>query len=259
MKKLFFVLYLGLFFVTGCGQHPTDMKSLPVLDASSQENLIESLKTVSVSVPAAQKEKFEGYVDFYTKYQFPSPKSYERLAPELNGKNYQEALQVLNEDLIALREDFDGSISRLSLAGIPAIASQPSELSKIVITNLTYNKATHVKEMDIENKTNKEISGLQVMAREDFEPGPDKKMAMFVITFPLIKPGQKAHVKEVEYIVPVQEMLVTKITANMPAVAIQAFDKDKMLVLNNEGLFEAIDALEKLHFLADEMDRVLRL
>lgn len=259
MRKLLLILCLGVFFVGGCGQTTTSTQNLPVLDTSSQENLIESLKVVSASVPAAQKEKFEGYVEFYTKYQLPSPKSYERLATKLKGKNYQETLQILNEDLVALREDFDGSISRLSLAGIPEIASQPSELSKIVITNLTYNKATHVKEMDIENKTDKEISGLQIMAREDFEPGPNKKMAMFIVDFPLLKPGQKAHVKEVEDIAPVQEMLAAKITANMPAVAIQAFDKDKMLVLNNEGLFEAIDALEKLHFLADEMDRVLRL
>ena len=259
MKNLLLMLCLGVISLVGCNQNTTSTKNLPVLDASSQEKLIESLGVVSASVPASQKEKFEGYVPFYTKYQFPSPKSYERLATELNGKNYQDALQVFNEDLIALREDFDGSISRLSLAGIPEIASQPSELSKIVITNLTYNKATHVKEMDIENKTDKEISGLQVMAREDFEPGPNKKMAMFIVDFPLLKPGQKAHVKEVEDIAPVQDMLAAKITANMPAVAIQAFDKDKMLVLNNEGLFEAIDALEKLHFLADEMDRVLRL
>ena len=259
MRKLLLILCLGVFFVGGCGQTSTSTQNLPVLDASSQGNLIESLRVVSATVPAAQKEKFEGYVAFYTKYQFPSPKSYERLATKLNGKNYKEALQVLNEDLIALREDFDGSISRLSLAGIPEIASQPTELSKIVITNLTYNKATHVKEMNIENKTDKEISGLQVMAREDFEPGPNKKMAMFVITFPLLKPGQKAHVKEVENIAPVQEMLAANIATNMPAVAIQAFDKDKMLVLNNDGLFEALDALEKLHFLADEMDRVLRL
>lgn len=160
MKKLLFILCLGIFSLGGCTQTSTGTKNLPILDASSPETLIESLKTVSASVPAAQKEKFKGYVDFYTKYQFPSPKSYERLAPELNGKNYQEVLQVLNEDLVALKEDFDGSISRLSLAGIPAIASQPSELSKIVITNLTYNKATHVKEMDIENKTNKEIFGI---------------------------------------------------------------------------------------------------
>ena len=83
-------------FVRGCTQTSTGTKNLPILDASSPETLIESLKTVSASVPAAQKEKFEGYVDIYTKYQFPSPKSYERLAPELNGKNYQEALQVLN-------------------------------------------------------------------------------------------------------------------------------------------------------------------
>jgi len=259
MKKLLFILCLGSFFVGGCGQTTTNTQNLPVLDASSQENLIESLKVVSASVPTAQKEKFDGYVAFYTKYQFPSPKSYERLATKLNGKNYKEALQALNEDLVALREDFDGSISRLSLASIPEIASQPSELSKIVITNLTYNKATHVKEMDIENKTDKEISGLQIMAREDFEPGPNKKMAMFIVDFPLLKPGQKAHVTEKEDIAPAQEMLAAKITANMPAVAIQAFDKDKMLVLNNEGLFEAIDALEKLHFLANEMDRVLRL
>ena len=259
MKNLLLMLCLGVISLVGCNQNTTSTKNLPVLDASSQEKLIESLGVVSASVPASQKEKFEGYVAFYTKYQFPSPKSYERLATELNGKNYQDALQVFNEDLIALREDFDGSISRLSLAGIPEIASQPSELSKIVITNLTYNKATHVKEMDIENKTDKEISGLQVMAREDFEPGPNKKMAMFVITFPLLKPGQKAHVSEVEDIVPAQEMLAANIATNMPAVAIQAFDKDKMLVLNNDGLFEALDALEKLHFLADEMDRVLRL
>ena len=259
MKQVLFILCSGIFLVAGCGQSSTNTKNLPVLDASSQERLVESLKIISASVPAAQKQKFDGYVDFYTKYQFPSPKSYERLATELNGKNYQEALQVFNEDLIALKKDFDGSISRLSLAGIPEIASQPSELSKVVITNLTYNKATHVKEMDIENKTDKEISGLQIMAREDFEPGPNKKMAMFIVDFPLLKPGQKAHVTEKEDISLAQEMLAAKITANMPAVAIQAFDKDKMLVLNNEGLFEAIDALEKLHFLADEMDRVLRL
>ena len=124
MRKLLVVLYLGIFLVGGCSQTSTSTKNLPVLDASSQGNLIESLKVVSAAVPAAQKEKFEGYVNFYTKYQFPSPKSYERLATKLNGKNYQEALQVLNEDLIALRKDFDGSISRLSLVGIPEIASQ---------------------------------------------------------------------------------------------------------------------------------------
>ena len=258
MRKLLFVLCLGIFLVGCRSQTSTRTQNLPVLDASSQENLIGSLKVVSASVPAARKEKVEGYVDFYTKYQFPIPKSYGRLATKLNGKNYQEALQVLNEDLIALREDFDGSISRLSFVGIPEIASQSSELSKIVITNLTYNKVSHVKEMDIENKTDKEISALQIMAREDFEAGP-KKMAMFIVHFPLLKPGQKAHVKEVEDFALIQEMLAAEITANMPAVAIQAFDKDKMLVLNNEGFFEAMDALEKLHFLADEMDRVLRL
>lgn len=259
MKKVLFILCSGIFLVAGCGQSSTNTKNLPVLDASSQENLIESLKVVSGSVPAAQKEKFEGYVDFYTTYQFPSPKSYERLATKLNGKNYQEALQVFNEDLIALREDFDGSISRLSLAGIPEIASQPSELSKIVITNLTYNKATHVKEMDIENKTDKEISAIQVMAREDFEPGPNKRVVMFLIDFPPLAPGKKIHATEKEDVPPLIETLDKELTNGMPAVAIQAFDKDKMLVLNNEILFEAIDAISKLRFLVDEMDKVLQL
>ena len=259
MKKLFFILCSGLFFVAGCGQTSTSTQNLPVLDASSPEKLIESLKTVSASVPAAQKKKFDAYVDFYTNYQLPSPRSYERLASQLDGKNYQEALAVLKEDLVGLKEDFEGSISRLALAGVPEIASQPSELTKIEITNLKYNKETHVKEMDIKNGTNKEISALQVMAREDFEPGPNKRMAMFLIDFEPLAPGKKVHASEVEEIEPLQEMLAVKITANMPVVAIQAFDKDKMLVLNNEELFKAMDALGKLRTLVDEMDQLLQL
>ena len=259
MKKLLFVLCLGLFFVAGCGQSPTSTQNLPVLDASSQEKLVESLKTVSASVPAAQKQKFDGYVDFYTKYQLPSPRSYERLAPQLDGKNYKEALKVLREDLMDLKEDFEGSIARLSFAVIPEIASQPSELTKIEITNLTYNKDTHVKEMDIKNGTDKEISAIQVMAREDFEPGPNKRVVMFLIDFPLLAPGKKVHATEKEDVPPLIETLDKELTNGMPAVAIQAFDKDKMLVLNNEGLFEAIDAISKLRFLVDEMDKVLQL
>lgn len=258
MKKLLFVLCLGIFLVGGCGQAPTSTQNLPVLDASSPDQLVENLQTLSASVPADEKERFDEYVGFYTQYQFSNPQLRKKLAPKLDGKNYQGVLAALRANLEYLKEDFSTSAFRLSFEGVPEAATRESELSKIIITNLKYDKDTHVKEMDIENNSSKEISALQIMAREDFEPG-SKHVAMFLVDFPPLKPMQKAHVSEVEDIASVQEMLAKRITDNMPAVAIQAFDNDKMLVLNNAELFRYIDMVDKLGILEEEIDRLLQL
>lgn len=259
MRKLLFMLCSGLFFVAGCDQTPTSTQNLPVLDASSPEKLIESLKTVSASIPADKKLKFDGCSQFYLQFQIPSPEAFEDLAPQLNGKNYKEALAFFEEDMGKMVGDFKQYLAELAIVGIPALATNNEELNKIIITNLKYNKDTHVKEMDIENKTNKTLSALQIMARETFEPQPNVKMAMFLVDFPPLAPGKKAHVTEVEEIAPIQEMLATKIVANMPAVAIQAFDKDKKLVLDNEDLLEAIERMGKMRPNIEKMEQVLQL
>ena len=259
MRKLLFILCSGIFFTGGCGQTSMDTKNLPVLDASSQEKLIESLKMVSASVPADKKLKFDGCVAFYEQFQIPSPEAFEDLAPQLNGKNYKEALAFFEEDMGKMVGDFKQYLAELAIVGIPALATNNEELNKIVITNLKYNKDTHAKEMDIENKTDKTLSALQIMARETFEPQPNVKMAMFLVDFPPLAPGKKAHVTEVEEIAPIQDMLAAKITANMPAVAIQAFDKDKNLVLNNEDLMDAIERMGKMRPNIDKMEQVLQL
>lgn len=258
MKKLIYIVFLGIFFITACGQTSTNTQNLPVLDASSIEKLVGSFKVVSASVPADKKEKFNGCVEFYLQYQIPDTETFKELAPQLNGKNYKEALAFFEEDMGKMVEDFKQYLAELAIVGIPTLATNNEELNKIVITNLKYNKDTHVKEMDIENKTNKHLSALQIMARETFEPQPNVKMAMFLMDFPTLAPGKKAHVTEVEEISPIQEMLATKIVANMPAVAIQAFDKDKMLVLNNEDLMTAIDMIGKIRPKVDEIEHLLQ-
>ena len=250
---------LGIFFLGGCGQTTTNTQNLPVLDASSQEKLIESLKVVSASVPAEKKLKFDGCAAFYEQFQIPSQEAFEDLAPQLNGKNYKEALAFFEEDMDGMVDGFKQYLAELSIVGIPTLATDNKELNKIVITNLKYNKDTHAKEMDIENKTDKTISALQIMARETFEPQPNVKMAMFLVDFPPLAPGKKAHVSEVEEIAPVQEMLATKITANMPAVAIQAFDKDKNLVLNNDDLMNTIERIGTMRSNIEKVEEVLQL
>ena len=250
---------LGIFFLGGCGQTTTNTQNLPVLDASSQEKLIESLKVVSASVPADKKLKFDGCAAFYEQFQIPSQEAFEDLAPQLNGKNYKEALAFFEEDMGGMVDGFKQYLAELSIVGIPTLATDNKDLNKIVITNLKYNKDTHAKEMDIENKTDKTISALQIMARETFEPQPNVKMAMFLVDFPPLAPGKKAHVSEVEEIAPVQEMLATKITANMPAVAIQAFDKDKNLVLNNDDLMNTIERVGTMRSNIEKVEEVLQL
>ena len=259
MKKLSLILCLGICFLGGCTPSSTSTQNLPVLDASSQEKLVESLKMVSASVPAAQKQKFDGCSQFYLQFQIPSPEAFEDLAPQLNGKNYKEALAFFEEDMGKMVEDLKQYLAELAIVGIPALATNNEGLNKIVITNLKYNKDTHVKEMDIENKTNKTLSALQIMARETFEPQPNVKMAMFLVDFPPLAPGKKAHVTEVEEIAPIQEMLASKIVANMPAVAIQAFDKDKNLILDNEDLMDAIERMGKMRPNIEKMEQVLQL
>lgn len=59
------------------------------------------------------------------------------------------------------------------------MATSNDELNKIIITNINYNESTNIKEMDIENKTNKTISALQIMTRVSFDSHPHAQMAIF--------------------------------------------------------------------------------
>lgn len=258
MKNILFILCIGIFFIGACNQTSTSTKNLPVLDASSPEKLVETLKAVSVSVPEKQKTKFDSYADFYIQYQIPSDEIFEVLAPQMNGKNYKELLAFFKEDLVKMSEGIKEYLAELSTVGIPILATSNDELNKIVITNINYNKSTNIKEMDIENKTNKTISALQIMTRDSFEPQSNSNLAMFLIDFPPLLPGKKIHVTEKEEIELVQKMLAARVVENMPAVAIQAFDKDKQLVINNDELMKLIDMITKVHFKVDEIDRLLQ-
>ncbi len=51
--------------------------------------------------------------------------------------------------------------------------------------------------------------------------------------------------------------LATKVTNSMPIVAIQAFDKDKILVLNNDDLMTAMDMIGKIHQKVNEIKHLL--
>lgn len=51
--------------------------------------------------------------------------------------------------------------------------------------------------------------------------------------------------------------MATKVTNSMPIVAIQAFDKDKILVLNNDDLMTAMDMIGKIHQKVNEIKHLL--
>ena len=113
--------------------------------------------------------------------------------------------------------------------------------------------------MNIENKTNKTISAVLIMTRMSFEPQSHDNMTIFLIDFPPLLPGKKMHVTEKEDIEHMQEMLAARIVENMPAVAIQAFDEDKNLVINNDEVMKAIDMIAKIQPKVAEIERLLQL
>ena len=259
MKNLLFIVCIGIFFIVGCNQTPDITTNLPVLDASSPEKLVGSLKTMSASVPEKQKIKFDSYMDFYIRYQIPAAGIFEDLALQLDGKNYKELLAFFEEDLLKLKTEIERYLANLSIIGIPTLATSNDELNKIIITNINYNKSTNIKEMDIENKTNKTISALQIMTRVSFDPHPHAQMAIFLVDFPPLRSGQKIHVTEKEKMEFMQKMLASRIVEDMPAVAIQAFDKDKNLVINNDEVMKAIDMIAKIQPKVAEIERLLQL
>lgn len=258
MKKLFVLCVFGLLFNVGCNDSASN-RALPVVDASSPEKLMQSLDEVAASVPSSSRKKFDAYLQFYKQWMFSVPEVYEEVAPEINGKNYAEVLNILTKDLLETQEFMEAMTKRMAIAGIPVLATDNADLKKIVITNFKYHEDTHVKEMDIQNNTNKEISALQIMVREDFSPQPNhQRMALFLIDFPLLKPGAKAHVTEKETFELAQQTL-SSLPTGMQAVAIQAFDKDKMLVINNEPLMTAMERINAISARIEEINRILQL
>lgn len=258
MKNLLFIVGIGIFFIWGCNQTSATTKNVPVLDASSPEKLVESLKTLSESVPKEQKVKFDSYAEFYIHYQIPSAGIFEDLALQLDGKSYKEVLAFFEEDLLKLKTEIERYLANLSIIEIPTLATSNDELNKIIITNINYNKSTNIKEMNIENKTNKTISAVLIMTRMSFEPQSHDNMTIFLIDFPPLLPGKKIHVTEKEDIEHMQEMLAARIVENMPAVAIQAFDEDKNLVINNDEVMKAIDMIGKIQPKVAEIERLLQ-
>ena len=107
MKNLLFIVCIGIFFIGGCNQTPDIATNLPVLDASSPEKLVGSLKTMSASVPEKQKIKFDSYADFYIRYQIPAAGIFEDLALQLEGKNYKELLAFFEKDLLKLKTEIE--------------------------------------------------------------------------------------------------------------------------------------------------------
>lgn len=90
-------------------------------------------------------------------------------------------------------------------------------------------------------------------------PIPMHRWQYFLVNFPFLRSGQKIHVTEKEEMEFIQKILVFRIVEDMPAIAIQSFDKDKNVVINNDAVMKAIDMIAKVQPKVAEIERLLQL